>query len=48
MKGTVIVVPKMAVKLTANVKAIDDAAKAQWNNGTPLVSPDSFAITKKE
>ncbi|RKP44498.1 hypothetical protein D7Z26_26680 [Cohnella endophytica] len=43
MKGTVIVVPKSAVKLTANGKAVADAAKAQWSNGTLIVAADSFA-----
>ncbi|WP_169306536.1 plastocyanin/azurin family copper-binding protein [Cohnella pontilimi] len=53
MTGTVVVVPKNAVKLIVNGKAIGDSAKAEWKNGTLFVSLDSFAkavggkVTKK-
>jgi hypothetical protein len=43
MKGTVILVPKTAVKLTVGGKVVADAAKAQWSNGNLLVDAVSFA-----
>ncbi|TVY03309.1 hypothetical protein [Cohnella terricola] len=43
MKGTVVVVPKNAVKLVVNGKAVADSAQAQWKNGDLYVSIPAFA-----
>lgn len=43
MKGTVVVVPKNAIKLMVNGKAVADSAQAMWKNGDIYVSIPSFA-----
>jgi plastocyanin len=43
MTGTVVVVPKNAVKLIINGKAVSGSAKAEWKNGTLNVSIKAFA-----
>ncbi|WP_239613705.1 plastocyanin/azurin family copper-binding protein [Cohnella mopanensis] len=42
MKATVIVVPKGAIKLVVNGKAVDNSAGAQWKNGDLNVGVVSF------
>jgi plastocyanin len=42
MKGTVVVVPKGAVKLVVNGKPVANSAGAQWNNGDLNVGIASF------